>query len=1035
MDNAGRDRKNHMKKSQIISVLASAGSGKTYSLAKRYLYLLLSSDDNIVIKNIIAVTFTNKAAVEMKYRVIDYLKKAALSLDTGSFFDELKLTRDEIAQRSAAALKDIFKFYDNFNINTIDSFKNRILKSCAMSIDLSPNFVIEQDYSNNLLFSLEIFLQKAQISENLRNIVLQYLSQYLMKDSGWFPKNNIYNEIEKVFKESGNVGKDILTNERASFRDEIASKSAAIIGKIKIFKGLLPNIQAKKYYSDAVERVLSAGEKIFFSMDIPARFAYETIEYIKNAEINIKADELWVEIYKDIESLYDFYMENYYGVYSYIYSKVVLEFDLRSKKDGIVFLNEINKKTVGFFEKYNTVMPEVYYRLSEKYKHFLIDEFQDTSLVQWTGIKRFLEESLAEGGTFFYVGDIKQSIYAFRGGKSEIFDAVSMEFPSANVNIKTLNKNFRSGRTIVDFNNNIFSKENIERFLDEFYKKENIECSFSKFIETYSFPRQKTPAEHNYGYIEIDIIDKACENVEEKIKQRFINCIHQVSKRFNSKDITVLCRTNDEVFTASSWLLENDFDVESSQTLNIRNNSIIKQIISLLMFINSPIDALSFSSFILGDIFSRISGIESAEFEKFIFDCNKRNRSGTFYKTFKYKHENLWNEYFKYFFVKAGFVPVYELTLAALEKFKVTDNFSESRAFIMRFLELVKDFETQDSGLKNFLEYFNELKGDEESLYIKTAFGNGIKVMTAHKAKGLQFPAVIIPFLKLLAKPAGKPYFDSSGDKIKLFNISKNIAKFSHKAREIYDREKINSLLSELNVTYVSMTRAKYELYAIVPPKSGTSSNAIPVLLGNNALISGVKQIYSQENNVKDDIVKDVFNFGYKDIQKHLKNVDKTALDINNSDKKSSIIRYALSKITSLKNKNINDCIDYTLNITKRKFFFEDVEFCREKLNRLFAEEKILDLFLYDEKDTYNKKEIVSPTGETFRIDKLIVLDDEVITVDFQISNEREEKNKEQVERRGALISEIYPGKKISAYTADIENADCLLSKRQTMLL
>ncbi|OEG71640.1 hypothetical protein ATZ36_02485 [Candidatus Endomicrobiellum trichonymphae] len=1008
-----------MNKSQIISVLASSGTGKTYNLAKRYLYLLLGSDDNTGIKNIIVVTFTNKAAVEMKYRVIDYLKKAALALDTGNFFDELKLTKDKIAQRSAAVLKDIFKFYDNFNISTIDSFKNRILKSCAMNIDLSPNFVIEQDYSDNLMFSLEIFLQKAQDSENLRNIVRQYLSQYLMKDSGWFPKNNIYNEIEKVFKESGNTGKDILPYGGVSFRDEIALRSTAIIEKIKRFAGLLPNIQAKKYYSDAVEKVLNAGREIFFSMDIPTKFAYETIEYIKDAEINTEADELWSEINKDIKSLCDFYMENYYGVYSYIYSKVALEFDLRSKKDGIVFLNEINKKTVSFFEKDNAVMPEVYYRLSEKYRHFLIDEFQDTSLVQWTGIKRFLEESLAEGGTFFYVGDMKQAIYAFRGGKSEIFDAASKEFLSMDVDIKNLNRNFRSGRSIVDFNNDIFSKENIKRFLNEFYKKKNIECNFSKFIEAYSFPRQETPTEHNYGYIEIDIIDKTCENVKEEIKQRFINCTFQVLKRFNSKDITVLCRANDEVFTVSSWLLENGLDVESSQTLNIRNNNIIKQIVSLLMFINSPLDVLSFSSFILGDIFSKISGIKSAEFEKFIFACNKRNRTETFYKTFKDRYENLWNEYFKDFFMNAGFAPVYELTLAALEKFKVTDNFSGSRAFIMRFLELIKDFETQDSGLKNFLEYFDGLKDNEDSLYIKSAFGNGIKVMTVHKAKGLQFPVVIIPFLKLSVKPAGKPYFDSSGDKIKPFNILKSITKFSRKAKEIYDREKVNSLLSELNVTYVSMTRAEYELYAIVPPKFGASNNAILALLGNNVLTSGIKQIRTQDNNGKDNIIIDSFGSGYKDIQKYLKSTDKTAVDINNSSKKSSIIHYALSKITSLKSKNINDCVSYALRITKRKFFFEDVEFCREKLNKLFMSEKILGLFLYDEKNIYNEKEIISSTGETFRIDKLIVLDDEVIIVDFQVLNSEEKKNKEQAERRSALISEIYPGKKISVYTAE----------------
>ena len=152
-----------MNKSQIISVQASAGSGKTYNLAKRYLYLLLDSGSHTSIKNVIAVTFTNKAAVEMKYRVMSYLKKAALSLDTGNFFDDLKLSKNEIADKSSVVLKEILESYDNFNISTIDSFKNHILKSCAISVDLSPNFTVERDYSGNLLFSLEIFLQKVQI--------------------------------------------------------------------------------------------------------------------------------------------------------------------------------------------------------------------------------------------------------------------------------------------------------------------------------------------------------------------------------------------------------------------------------------------------------------------------------------------------------------------------------------------------------------------------------------------------------------------------------------------------------------------------------------------------------------------------------------------------------------------------------------------------------------------------------------------------------------------------------------------------------
>ncbi|MDR1400736.1 MAG: UvrD-helicase domain-containing protein [Endomicrobium sp.] len=1010
-----------MNKSQIVSVQASAGSGKTYSLANRYLCLLLNNNENIGIKNIIAVTFTNKAAVEMKYRVISYLKKAALCLNTGDFFDELKLTKSKLAEKSDAVLKDIFESYDNFNISTIDSFKNHILRSCAINIDISPSFTIEQDYSDNLLLSLDFFLQKTQISENLKNIVTQYLLQYLERNLDWLPKDDMYCEIKKVFEKSGNIGKDIVYDKGVSFKNEISLKSEMIINKVKKLADLIPNLQIKKHYLDAIKKILNSGKKFFFSMDIPKKFSYEYIEYKKGAGINIEVDLVWKDINKEIESLCDFYMENYYNVYSDIYSRVSFEFDKRAKRAGVVFLNEINKKTIDFFKKNGTVMPEVYYRLSEKYKHFLIDEFQDTSLVQWLGIKRFLEESLSEGGTFFYVGDVKQAIYSFRGGNPEIFDMVSKEFSVSDIDKKYLRQNFRSGKAMVDFNNGIFSKENIERFLEEVYKDKYFKYDFSKIVETYSFSKQDAIKEHDYGYVEIYVVDKTCENVEEEIKQKFMRCTFQCLERFNAQNITILCRTHYEILSVSSWLFENGIEVESPQTLSVKNNECIKQIVSLLTFIDSPIDVLSFSSFIIGDVFSKVVGIESYEFEKFIFDFSRRSRVETFYKIFRDEYETLWNEYFENFFVQAGFVPVYELTLAILSKFKIVKNFPESKAFIMCFLELIKDFEAQESGIKNFLEYFSSLRDDDESLYIKSAFGNGIKIMTVHKAKGLQFPVVIAPFLSLSDKTLERPYFDDSGEKIKLLYVSENIARFSKKARETYKKVKVDSLLSELNVLYVSMTRAEYEFYAIVPFKSGVFNNMVPTLLGNRNLVVGDKRVYNLESIDVNKIILDVFTGDYKDTQKYLKNANKVKLDIEGLKKKGSIVHYALSKITSLKNKSIYDSVNCALKSTKRKFPFDDIEFAREKLYSLFASEEILSLFMHDTGITYNEKEVVDVNGEAFRIDKLVVDNSEVVIVDFKNSSYDVNANKEQVERYTSLISGIYPDKKVSAYIVNIE--------------
>jgi len=283
---------------------------------------------------------------------------------------------------------------------------------------------------------------------------------------------------------------------------------------------------------------------------------------------------------------------------------------------------------------------------------------------------------------------------------------------------------------------------------------------------------------------------------------------------------------------------------------------------------------------------------------------------------------------------------------------------------------------------------------------------------------------VIIPFLRLSDKSLEKPYFDGSGEKIKLLNVSENIAKFSQEARLIYEKQKTDSLLSELNVVYVSMTRAQYEFYAVVPYKSGKLNNMIPLLFKGKSLVSGAKRAYNLNAGEEDGIVSDVFKRGYKDVQKYLRNADKTKLDIRGVRKKGLIIHYALSKIKSLKNKNIDEAVGCALEFAKRKFFFEDVEFAREELYRLFSSEKVLSLFMYDDSCIYNEKEVVNAAGETFRIDKLIINKDEVIIADFKSSGYGKKENKKQIKSYAGLISEIYPGKKITACILDVKNAE-----------
>ena len=1040
-----------MQTKQIISIEASAGAGKTYSLAKRYISLLFDTSGHTRVKNIIAVTFANKAALEMKERVLSYLKKAALSLDTQGVFDGLNLSQKEIKEKSVKILNEIFKDYDAFNISTIDSFKNRILKACAINLGVSPNFKIEADYSKNLSFALDSFIENAVKSPNDKALLESYVGQYLLVEkSGWFPKNDIFNETAKVFDKSSNSGKNI-TFSKDDFQKTVFQMSGEIYKKIADFYEKFPKLKIHSQYYKDIKKVLDSGAKLIAAFDIPSKFASSELKYLTGAQINPEACELWEQIHKNISSLYSYYANNYYGVYCRIYDAVRKEFDLRAKKDELIFLNEINKKSFSLFNEPGFTLPEIYYRLSEKYRHFLIDEFQDTNSVQWAGIKRFLEESLSNGGTFFYVGDAKQAIYDFRGGDSSIFYKAADEFPAFQTSNVLLDKNYRSHKEIVDLNNKIFSLENLSRFASEIDKDGR---DYETLFRVYSRSKQTYRDEKDKGYVEIEIVPKDAS--ETYAKEKFNAFLDKILTRFNQKDIAVLCRTNAQSFTAGSWILERGLNVSSQASLSLKNNGVIKQIYSFMEFISSPMDSLSLASFIIGDVFLNAANISEDEIINFLFLHNKNASIEAFYKDFRISYKKVWNEYFEDFFVKAGFIPVYELALSILEKFKIAENFPSSRTFIMRFLELIKDFEgkapneVSSCGLNPFIEYFKSLKDDDPSLFVINSFKDAITVTTAHKAKGLQFPAVILPFLALPSSKTENPFFIEEQDALNLIYLSKDTANFSESLKELYYREKTKSLLAEINVLYVAMTRAECEMYAIVPQKVGNSNNMAIALLGGQNIKTVSKEKYDIEKArvsdacikdayvkdacvkdacVKDACVKDAFIAGYKDIMKNFHSVDIDIPEFDENRQRGNILHFALSKITTLKGKNISAEIDKALRAAKNKYVCKDISWLKEELETLFTKDEIINLFLYEEEEVFNEKEIVGKYGSSLRIDKLIVLPYKAVVADFKSSLYDKEKNFNQVKNYTDIISAVYPDKKVFGYIVDIGAKEVLSVK------
>jgi ATP-dependent exoDNAse (exonuclease V) beta subunit len=681
-------------------------------------------------------------------------------------------------------------------------------------------------------------------------------------------------------------------------------------------------------------------------------------------------------------------------------------------------------------------IPEIYYRLSEKYKHFLIDEFQDTNPAQWEGIHCFLKESIAEGGTLFYVGDRKQAIYEFRGADSRIFQNVRKDFSAYEFKENFLLDNYRSRKEIVEFNNRIFSKENLETGINESLTESKTDIDLGEILSVYENSKQNPRPSKIGGYVEMVFVDKLKKEAQaddeegehqDDVKEIFLGFMDKIKDRFDFKDIAVLCPINVQCQEAASWLSEKGYPFESAQTQSIKNNSTIKEIFSLLRFIASPIDKISFAAFLLGEIFSKKTEIPTADLEKFLFENKTSDKFKSPYVDFRGAYPEIWERYFEDFFSQAGLVAVYELAISILDKFDVLENFAPQRIFIMRFLELIKEFEKDDSGIKSFVDFFDDLEMDDEKAFIKTAAGAGIQIMTIHKAKGLQFSIVILPFLSLSHKEMKNPYFDVSEDEIKLLKLTDGIKNILPKMSVFYDLEKTKTFLSNLNALYVSMTRAEDEMYAIVGKKVGNSNNIVVHLLpfkDSNVIVSGepvLKEQAQESQTLKDAYKEDKTN--YLDMKNAFEfEGDHRALSDKALKAKESgtIFHYALSRIKSLKNEDLDLQVNKAADFTVKKFPSENPIWIKEELKKIFAVKEIRDIFDYDEKDVSNEKEIIDAFGQTMRLDKIIERDKEVLIYDFKSGDAQNEANKKQLLRYKKNLSEISPQKTIRTFIVDL---------------
>ncbi len=704
------------------------------------------------------------------------------------------------------------------------------------------------------------------------------------------------------------------------------------------------------------------------------------------------------------------------GIKFYSYIKILKEVKKiiaeKSKNDGNIFIDELKIK-VNELIRDNRV-PEIYFNIGEKIYHYLIDEFQDTDRLQWENIKALVGNSIANGGTFFYVGDKKQSIYRFKGGDADLFDEVMDDFRSENIIDENnfyeekLSYNFRSKKELISFFNQTFSPENlVSRLLlnsnnsidfigsDSLYSADSMDSLVNKNIAhlintVYKDHAQESPdgvvrkgncgggriyierisekqngpdrtaqaqteyeqTEYNKNsegeYIPDNTVndgsnynDNADDNADvfsddtlnsQKIKEicleKTINMIKDIKNRnYKYKDIAILTRTNQESSDIVLRLKRDGIPAESEQNADIRNNALIKEVISFMKFINKPSDNLSLINFISGSIFDSMFSASDffAAFKNELNYFVAQNRDKKFiYPYFKkWFQENIARDYyFEPLINSAGYYPPYDFVCMFYQKFNIYENFKNNLGFFMHLLELLKNREQEsENSLGEFIDFFENVKSEEKLFLVKlNSDKDAVNVLTMHKSKGLQFPIVIIPYAGLKVDSPNKiivdylssnniggnengdytgcgialDYADKTGQnfllsivKVLIENIENSDAlnlndelnadaysdfaerseikyetitsetsmyetsisetsmyetiteedKAAVKSVVSYIRQKSLNFIDELNLFYVTLTRAENELYILLPPKIGIHKNRLINLFFNGCIV------------------------------------------------------------------------------------------------------------------------------------------------------------------------------------------------------
>ncbi len=999
---------------------SSAGSGKTYTLVKEYLRLALSGPDEF--RHTLAITFTNKAAAEMKRRVLEKLGDLAGGKDNA--LAEILASegiKGNIKVLAGEVLSKILHKYSYFSVETIDSFFHKVIRAFARELKLQLGYDIELDQDTVLDKIIDELFDQVGGDPLLRKYLEDFAIYNIDEDGDWKIEHRIRNLALEIFKERYWEKKESASSNLADSREKMLEFISVIFAIVNKFEGtmksicesanrivdkygltmdnfyygksgfmnyLLNKIRDKEY--EPTSRVLDAYSN-------PKKLEGKNHHPNFQKAINEGLHELLIKAVVN----YNLNHRKYYSakaltktVYIFgIFNDLLEKLNQYRDENRLVLISDTNiflKKAIS-----NEPSPFIYERIGAVYKNFLIDEFQDTSNYQWANLLPLIINSISEGAFSMIVGDVKQSVYRWRSGNMKLLLEKVQDDLSAFKELireESLTDNWRSYTEIVKFNNSFFASAS--KLIAE--KNEN----YTHLIEeSYKEATQTQNDDKNGGYVKIDFIEADSESektTDEKSEVQALGFIKQlIEDGFELRDIMILTRENSEASRIAAMLTENGIKVVSNDSLLITNSPKVKLLLNLMKYISDSSNVIAKTE-ILFNYLVYVKG-ESCNYKE-IFEDYKRPSGQLF-------SERLPREFFdgKPFSQRLNpemsGLTLYELIENLVRIFGLND---KADAYLQRFMDVTLEYMKKDnSDITSFILWWEE-NSRKISINVPEE-DNAVKVLTIHRAKGLQSPAVIIPYANwefnisanrdlIWVSSENEPFNRSAACLVKAASILKN----SYFQKD-YEDEAVMTNIDNLNLLYVAFTRAIERLYVICPQKGNNSFNASHVI--KKTLDAGAAEFGKREKKRSKLAAGNVISYKIDSViasdysEKVVIAARSAAAD------RGIIIHRALANI-----KVLTDVGPAVNKLADEGFIRErEKDMYSRELNEIVNLKEVKGWFSGD-REIRTEPEILIPGGKSIRPDRVLIKEDTAVVIDYKTGAETEEHRAQVNQYADALL-------------------------------